>query len=215
MLDRDLSGATTPGQSRPGSNGNEGVLRIPQGPSVTRTSSSDCLVSYPGLSFWGSLIPQQRCSQCILQPQPTGQELIWTVSILSRISNFLSLLFSFLVLGWNVPPTNSVSFTFQFYNFFQLSGKMQVLVHMNLFVFFPLRDLLEWQSLSVNTVSLNSKVPPSKKRMYRGLVKVCWLFFLVDFLPGRKTINSEAYRATLIRLRARTRRVRPNLIIDN
>ena len=35
-----------PGQSRPGSNGNEGVLRIPQGPSITGTSPSDCLVSY-------------------------------------------------------------------------------------------------------------------------------------------------------------------------
>ena len=35
-----------PGQSGPGSNGNEGVLRIPQNPSITETSPSDCLVSY-------------------------------------------------------------------------------------------------------------------------------------------------------------------------
>ena len=40
-----------PGQSGPGSNGNEGVLRIPQGPSITGTSPSDCLVSYPGHSL--------------------------------------------------------------------------------------------------------------------------------------------------------------------
>ena len=46
-----LSGATTLGQSEPGSNGNEGVLRIPQGPSITGTSPSDCLVSYPGHSL--------------------------------------------------------------------------------------------------------------------------------------------------------------------
>ncbi len=31
----------------PGSNGNEGVLRIPQSSRITVTSPSDCLVSYP------------------------------------------------------------------------------------------------------------------------------------------------------------------------
>ena len=47
-MDRTLSGATTPGQSGPGSNGNEGVLCIPQISSNTGASPSDCLVSYPG-----------------------------------------------------------------------------------------------------------------------------------------------------------------------
>ena len=42
-----LSGATTPGQSRPRSNGNERVLCIPQSSSITRASPSDCLMSYP------------------------------------------------------------------------------------------------------------------------------------------------------------------------
>ena len=41
------------GQSGPGSNGNEGVLRIPQSPSITGTSLSDYLVSYPGHSLGG------------------------------------------------------------------------------------------------------------------------------------------------------------------
>ena len=40
---RTLSGATTPGQSRPGSDGNKGVLRIPQNSIMTGTSTSDCL----------------------------------------------------------------------------------------------------------------------------------------------------------------------------
>ena len=44
-----LSGATTPAQSGPRSNGNKGVLCIP------RTSPSDCLVSYPGRSLGGVL----------------------------------------------------------------------------------------------------------------------------------------------------------------
>ena len=45
-IDRTLSDATIPGQSRPGSDGNEGVLRISQSSSITGTSPSDCLVSY-------------------------------------------------------------------------------------------------------------------------------------------------------------------------
>ena len=43
-IDRTLSGATTPGQSGPGSDGNKGVLHIPQSSSITGTSPSDCLV---------------------------------------------------------------------------------------------------------------------------------------------------------------------------
>ena len=47
-INRILFGATTPGQSGPGSDGNNGVLRIPQNSSFTETSPSDCLVSYAG-----------------------------------------------------------------------------------------------------------------------------------------------------------------------
>ena len=49
-MDQTLSGATTPDQSGPGSDGNGGLLRIPQSSSITGTSPSDCLVSYPGRS---------------------------------------------------------------------------------------------------------------------------------------------------------------------
>ena len=38
-------------QSGSGSNGNEGALHIPQSSSITGTSSSNCLVSYPGRSL--------------------------------------------------------------------------------------------------------------------------------------------------------------------
>ena len=54
-IDRALSGATTPSQSGLGSDGNEGVLHIPQSFSITGTSPSDCLVSYPGHSLVGVL----------------------------------------------------------------------------------------------------------------------------------------------------------------
>ena len=69
-IDRTLSGAITLSQSGPGSNGNEGVLCIHQSSSNIGTSPSDCLVSYAGHSL-RSLTLLQRCSQCILQYQPT------------------------------------------------------------------------------------------------------------------------------------------------
>ncbi len=50
-INRTLSGATIPDQSGPGSDGNEGVLSIPQRPSITGTSTLDCLVSYLGHSL--------------------------------------------------------------------------------------------------------------------------------------------------------------------
>ena len=43
-----IPGASYPGLSGPGSDGNKLVLRIPQSSSIARTSPSDCLVSYPG-----------------------------------------------------------------------------------------------------------------------------------------------------------------------
>ena len=47
-IDRTLSGATTPGQSGPGGDDSEGVLRISQSCRITGTSLSDCLMSYLG-----------------------------------------------------------------------------------------------------------------------------------------------------------------------
>ena len=57
-IDRAPSGATIPGQSEAGSEGNEEVLRIPQSSSITGTSLSDCLVSNLGLV--GRVLPLCR-----------------------------------------------------------------------------------------------------------------------------------------------------------
>ena len=54
--DRTQSDATTPGQSGPGSDSNEGVLHIPQISSITEALLSDCLVSYPAHLLWGGLL---------------------------------------------------------------------------------------------------------------------------------------------------------------
>ena len=85
-IDRTLLGATTPGQSGPGSNGNKGVLRIPQSSSITGTSPSDCLVSYPD-THWGGLTPLQRGSQHILQPQPTGRGCLYQRIMIYLLNN--------------------------------------------------------------------------------------------------------------------------------
>ena len=50
-IDRTLSGAITPGQSGPGSDGNEEVLHILEISGITGTSLPDCLVSCPGHSL--------------------------------------------------------------------------------------------------------------------------------------------------------------------
>ena len=50
-IDRTLLGATTPGQSEPGNDSNEGVLCIPQSSSITEITPSDCFVSFPGHSL--------------------------------------------------------------------------------------------------------------------------------------------------------------------
>ena len=66
-IDRTLSDATTPGQSGPGINSDEGVLRISQSSNITETSLSDYLVSYPD-THWGSLTLLRRCSRYQMPP---------------------------------------------------------------------------------------------------------------------------------------------------
>ena len=70
-IDETLSGATTPGQSGPWSDGNRGVLCISQSSSITGALSSDSLFSYYQNSRWWSLTSLQRFGRCILQPQMT------------------------------------------------------------------------------------------------------------------------------------------------
>ena len=57
------------GESGPGSEGNEGVLRIPQSSSITGSSPSDCLVSYPGHSLGESYPSAEK--QSVYSTAPT------------------------------------------------------------------------------------------------------------------------------------------------
>ena len=51
LKDRTLSGATTPGQSGLGGNGNKGVFHVPQSSCIIGTTPSDCIMSYPEQSL--------------------------------------------------------------------------------------------------------------------------------------------------------------------
>ena len=65
------SSATTPGQGEPGSNGNKGVLHIPQSSSITRFSPSYCLVSNKH-THWRSptlYITREGTSKCIIMQE--------------------------------------------------------------------------------------------------------------------------------------------------
>ena len=61
------------GQSGPGSNGDEGVLYIPQSSSITRTSPSDCLVSYISKTLVGGVYPSAEMQSVY----STGQLVTW------------------------------------------------------------------------------------------------------------------------------------------
>ena len=75
-IDRTLSGATTPSQSGSESDGNEGVLHIPQNSSITRASLSDCLVSYPGHSVGESYLSAKM--QLVYSTAPANWAQAWT-----------------------------------------------------------------------------------------------------------------------------------------
>ena len=89
-IDRTLSSATTLSQSGPGSDGNEGKLHIPQSSSITGTSPSDCLVSYPRQSS-GEVLPlemQSVYSTAYHPTQPTGQNLLGFFSGICVVRQF-------------------------------------------------------------------------------------------------------------------------------
>ena len=72
---KDLTGATTPGQSEPRSDANEGVHHIPLSFGIREASPSDSLVSYPGHSLEESYISTEM--QLVYSTAPaawTGME---------------------------------------------------------------------------------------------------------------------------------------------
>ena len=125
-IDRTLSGTTTLDQSGPGSNGNEGVLCIPQSFSITGASPSDCFVSCTGTFMGGGLTPLQRCCWGILQPQPTGQTEkrftnynLFIILLIHSEENFTEFSWEISFLFWEI---------YQFKNFCLLSSLLVLIL---------------------------------------------------------------------------------------
>ena len=104
-IDRTLSSATNPRQSEPGSGGNEGVLS-----SITGTSPSDCLVSYPRHSLrdrerWGGVLPLCRDAVSVFYSlSRLGKILLWSYEINSKLLYNLicyTFIFYFVKHFWN------------------------------------------------------------------------------------------------------------------
>ena len=75
-IDRTLSGVTTLSQSEPGSDGNKGLLCIPQMSSITGVSLSDYLISYPWHLSWGVSYPFAEM-QSVYSAAPTNRATIF------------------------------------------------------------------------------------------------------------------------------------------
>ena len=71
-----LSGATAPGQSGPGSDGNEVVLRIPQSSNTAGTSPSDCL-SVINRTLVGGVLPLCRGAVGLFYSPSRQGEMAW------------------------------------------------------------------------------------------------------------------------------------------
>ena len=83
-IDRTLSGATTLGQSGPGSDGNE------EGHYWNLSIRLFSVISRTHVRGGGGLTPQQMCSQCILQAQPTRQT-TWEFTTYSKAGSLVTL----------------------------------------------------------------------------------------------------------------------------
>ena len=91
-IDRTLSGATTPAQSGPWSNANEGVLCIPQSSRITEASLSDCLMLYPRHSLEGVLLLFRDAVCVFYSPSRLGLDRLrthWRPCFPKKILHFL------------------------------------------------------------------------------------------------------------------------------
>ena len=82
-MDRALSGDSTTDHCGPGSDGNEGVLRIPQSSSTAGTSPSDCFVSLSGYSSGDSYPSAEK--QSVYSTAPAD----WAIHRVKCQNNFI------------------------------------------------------------------------------------------------------------------------------
>ena len=83
-INRTLLGATTPGQSGPGSNGNERLLCVLQSFSITEASPSDCLASYPVHSLRSSYLSAEMQSGYSAAPVDWTKNSFWDLMLVAE-----------------------------------------------------------------------------------------------------------------------------------
>ena len=80
-IHRTRSGATSPCQSRPGSDGNGVVLFISISSSITKTSPSDCFMLYTGYSLRGRSYPSAE-KQSVYSTAPADWAIFYILTVL-------------------------------------------------------------------------------------------------------------------------------------
>ena len=156
--DRTLSGATTLGQSRPGSNSNEEVLHIPQ-ISKARASPWDGLMSYPGhLLVWGESYPSAEMQ--LVHPTAPAD---WVRNVLCICVLLLQLVILLQLLLLQLDESFHNFYYGNRFNFWNFKQEHQFIVFIVLINFFA-----GWGDVDVlNSSKLLSMEDSNEKR--------CWL----------------------------------------
>ena len=105
-LDSTLSGATTPNQSGPESDDNEGVPCIPQNSSIPGASPSDCSVSYLGHSL-GESYPCTEMQLVYSTAQADWANLLFYDFMIFTIKFYIYMP-NFIALSWIVFIVNEI-----------------------------------------------------------------------------------------------------------
>ena len=163
------SGAITLGQKEPRSDGNEGVLGIPQSSSNIGTSPSDFLMSYPEHLFGEGSYPSAEMQSVYSTASAdlaisflADLDKVVVFMVFTRFLNFKSSspFINPLVTVWSAPITISITVTSMFHSFF--------------FNSFARSRYLSFFSLSLNFTLWSAGTTKSTIRHY------LFFFFLVD-----------------------------------
>ena len=163
LIDRTLSGATTPGQSGPGSNDNEGVLCIPLKLQHYWSLTFRLFSVQSGHSFGWGLTPLKRYSRRILQPHPSG--LFTSMSWYEKVWEWLILLYQRIFLNLKVDQTKQISLLIMT---LKMSASLDTSSNNSGFIYAPVvphktlhknKSFIFWRCCKNNTIQALSPYP--------------------------------------------------------
>ena len=103
-IDGTLSGATTPGQSESGSDGNERILCIPQSSSIVEASPADCLLSYPGHLSVGDGLTHPVKMQLVYSTAAA----VWAKNLRANVTSVLNYQMTCQISGTGASPSDAI-----------------------------------------------------------------------------------------------------------